>query len=488
MLKPGAPKSEASSHRPVSLTSHLVKTFERVLKRVLQNHLEITLAFNDNQHGFRSKRSCLSQLLSHYNEILKGMEEGGNIDTVYLDFSKAFDKVDIGILCHKLKELGIHGNLAIWIYNFLTNRKQAVIANGAKSSSSAVKSGVPQGTVLGPLLFLIMINDIDENISESIISIFADDTRVTKVINKEEDLESFQEDLDKLYNWAENNNMTFNGTKFELLRYGYNEDLKNATNYLTPQANDIIEEKETLRDLGVIMNHKATFSDHIDKVCSQVSQKAGWILRTFQCRRTSFMKQMWKSLVQGHVDYCSQLYQPLQSGSLQRLETLQKTFTKRIPEVRDKNYWDRLKMLKMNSQQRRLERYRIIYTWKILEGYAPNCLITTSYAASERGGRMCSVPKIKSQTRHSVKTLRYQSFQVHGPQLFNTLPKYIRNMTKCGVPEFKEALDNFLTKIPDQPKVGGLIPSTCDLFTLSPSNSLVDQIREFQSKRNIYVG
>ena len=145
-------------------------------------------------------------------------------------------------------------------------------------------------------------------------------------------------------------------------------------------------------------------------------------------------------------------------------------------------------MLKINSQQRRLERYRIIYTWKILEGYAPNCGITTSYAASERCGRMCAVPKIKSQTRHSVKTLRYQSFQVHGPQLFNTLPKYIRNMTKCGVPDFKEALDNFLTKIPDQPKVGGLIPSTCDLFTLSPSNSLVDQVREFQSKRNIYVG
>ena len=107
--------------------------------------------------------------------------------------------------------------------------------------------------------------------AQSVISvgINANNTRVTKVINKEEDLESFQEDLDKLYNWAENNNMTFNGTKFELLRYGYNEDLKNATNYQTPQANDIIEEKETLRDLGVIMYHKANFSDHINKVCSQ---------------------------------------------------------------------------------------------------------------------------------------------------------------------------------------------------------------------------
>ena len=259
---------------------------------------------------------------------------------------------------------------------------------------SEVKSGVPQGTVLGPLLFLIMINDIDENISESMISIFADDTRLTKVINKEEDLEEFQDDLEKLYKWAEENNMAFNGTKFELLRYGYNEELKTLSNYLTPEAENVIDVKDVLRDLGVIMNDKATFSDHIDKVCAQVNQKASWILRTFQCRRTSFLKQMWKSLIQGHVDYCSQLYQPIQSSNLQRIENLQKVYTKRIPEVREKNYWERLKMLKMNSQQRRMERYRIIYTWKILENLAPNCDINIHESLSERAGRKCSIPKI----------------------------------------------------------------------------------------------
>lgn len=256
---------------------------------------------------------------------------------------------------------------------------------------------------------------------------------------------------------------------------------------MTPNATDIIEEKEVLRDLGVIMNHKATFSDHIDKVCSQVIQKAGWILRTFQSRRTGFMKQLWKSLVQGHIDYCSQLYQPLQSGNLERIEMLQKTYTKRIPEVRNKNYWERLSFLKMNSQQRRLERYRIIYTWKVLEGIVPNCGINKSESNSERAGRKCIIPIVKSTTRQSVKTLRWQSFQVHGPQLFNSLPIYIRNMTKCSVLEFKEALDNYLTKIPDQPKVGGLIPQTCDLYNLSPSNSLVDQIRDFRTRVNRQV-
>ena len=141
----------------------------------------------------------------------------------------------------------------------------------------------------------------------------------------------------------------------------------------------------------------------------------------------------------------------------------------------------------MNSQQRRLERYRIIYTWKVLEGIVPNCGINKSESNSERTGRKCTIPIVKSTTRQSVKTLRWQSFQVHGPQLFNSLPIYIRNMTKCSVLEFKEALDNYLTKIPDQPKVGGLIPQTCDLYNLSPSNSLVDQIRDFRTRVNRQV-
>ena len=149
------------------------------------------------------------------------------------------------------------------------------------------------------------------------------------------------------------------------------------------------------------------------------------------------------------------------------------------------NYWERLRILKMNSQQRRFERYRIIYTWKILEGLVPNCgLIKTT---SDRTGRKCTIPPVKSKTRQSLKSLRYQSFQVHGPQLFNSLPKFVRNTTKCGVEEFKEKLDQYLSNIPDQPKIGTLIPPTCEQFSLSPSNSIVDQVREFH-RRNTRMG
>ena len=481
--KPGLHRSSPSSYRPVSLTSHLVKTFERVVKKNLQNHLEVLMKINDAQHGFRSKRSCLSQLLQHHDNILKGLEEGSNVDTVYLDFSKAFDKVDKGVLCQKMKKMGIHGLLGEWIFSFLSERRQIILANGVASLSSRVTSGVPQGTVLGPLLFVILINDICQSDISSIISLFADDTRLTKIIKGFEDAEAFQSDLEKIYSWSEANNMVFNATKFEILKHGDNEELKNEYEYFTPKCENPIERKESLRDLGVIMNEKASFQDHINKVCCKVNQKVGWIMRTFKCRKVGFMRQMWNQLVQGHVDYCSQLWQPLESSELQRIENLLKTFSKKIPSIRNENYWVRLKLLKMNSQQRRLERYRIIYTWKALEGLVPDCGIRTKNNPESRNGRECEVPSIVKKSSARVKSLREKSLQVHGPKLFNCLPKSIRNITKCDVDTFKEKLDLYISVIPDQPAIGGLIPATTNQHTLKPSNSLIDQVREHQRRR-----
>ena len=136
----GGSRSIPDNFRPVSLT---MKTFERVIRKVLVNHLEVNQKFNPNQHGFRARRSCLSQLLEHQDRILSILEEGHNADSIYLDFSKAFDKVDIGLLCHKLRDMGISGKLGILLHNFLSNRKQIILANGTKSKPSDVKSGVP---------------------------------------------------------------------------------------------------------------------------------------------------------------------------------------------------------------------------------------------------------------------------------------------------------------------------------------------------------
>ena len=474
----GGSRGLPSNFRPVSLTSHIMKTFERVIREGLVTHLEVNGKLNPKQHGFRSRRSCLSQLLEQQDHLLSILEEGNNVDSIYLDFSKAFDKVDIGILCHKLRDIGISGRLGVLIHNFLTNRQQIILANGVKSKPSEVKSGVPQGTVLGPVLFLILINDIDSGI-ESFVSLFADDTRISRKVNNEEDVETLQDDLEKLYRWQEHNNMAFNSSKFEVLRYGSNTALKESTNYLTPGCEAIIEEKENLRDLGIIMSNDASFSSHVEHVCKKVKQKSGWILRTFSSRQTWFLKFMWKSLVQGHVDYCSQLYFPNKSSDMEKIENLQRIYTRKIPEVSSLNYWERLQKLKIYSQERRMERYRVIYIWKILEGISPNCGIQETH--SDRRGREVQVPKVKGNGR--FQTIREGTFQIHGAKLFNSLPKSVRNISRTSVDEFKVALDKFLQTIPDEPKLPGYIPSACNQVTASPSNSIIDLSRVGKFRR-----
>ena len=155
------------------------------------------------------------------------------------------------------------------------------------------------------------------------------------------------------------------------------------------------------------------------------------------------MKTLWKQLAQPHVDYCSQLFMPVNGSNLTDLENLQRSFTNRIPEVKHLGYWERLKKLQMLSQQRRLERYRVIYLWKIMEGKSPNCGIQNSIK-SERLGRTCPLPEVKKSSSQRIQTLRENSFQIHAPKLFNSLPKEIRNLTGCSVDKFKEALTSSL--------------------------------------------
>ena len=155
-----------------------MKIFEKVLRNHIVAHLEETGLLNPGQHGFRAGRSSLSQLLAHFETVTQILEDGDNVDVIYLDFSKAFDKVDFLVTLRKIKHLGITGRLGKWIYSFLTGRTQTVIVNGAKSDTSEVKSSVPQGCVLSPLLFLILLGDICKSVTSAFVSNFADDTLI----------------------------------------------------------------------------------------------------------------------------------------------------------------------------------------------------------------------------------------------------------------------------------------------------------------------
>ena len=183
-------------------------------------YLEIRGLMDGGQHGSRLGRSTLTQLIKQYDLILELLLEGSNIDIIYLDFEKAFDKCDLGVLIKKINDIGIKGKLGAWLGAFVLGRRQAVKVGGSTSSWLDVISGVPQGSVIGPLLFLIYIGDLGKDIKDQGINIlkFVDDTKIMKAIRKHEDVEALQDAKVKMEAWQSANNMSFNTSKFQLLR------------------------------------------------------------------------------------------------------------------------------------------------------------------------------------------------------------------------------------------------------------------------------
>ena len=363
----------------------------------------------------------------------------------------------------------------MWIESFLTSRTQRVIVNGVLSDPCPVVSGVPQGSVIGPLLFLVLLGDIDANILSSFLSSFADDTRMARGLSGVSDASALQTDLEAVYQWAEDNNMSFNDLKFEVLRFGSDLTLKLITSYTNPSGN-IIDSKEHVPDLGVTVSADGSFREHIRKVCQSARNMCAWILRTFSDRREDLMLTTWKSLVLPILDYCSQLWSPQNKGDIQMIEDIQKSFTRKIFLHGREDYWDRLQSLRLYSLERRRERYRIIYVWKMLENMVPNLTTDNKITSntSLRFGRKCVVPSVSRTASSRVQSIREGSLSVNGVQLFNVLPRQIRDMTNVELPDFKKKLDEFLATIPDEPLYPGYTG-----IRRAESNSLLHMVPAF---------
>ena len=285
-------------------------------------------------------------------------------------------------------------------FPYIYGRSQTVIVNETPSSPCNIVSSVPQGTVLGPILFIILLIDINKDITCKLSS-FADDTRVMKPIVSNSCSQTLQNDLNTIYSWQVENNMMFNEDKFEHLRYLHNKTSPNTSTYKGPNGK-IILHKNDVKDLGVLMSSNLTFSAHIDKVYNKVRQMGGWILRTFNSRSKDILVPLWISLVQPHLDYCSQLWAPSKHTEISKLESLLRTYTNNIKEVRHLNFWERLKALNMYSIQRRMERYKIIYIFKILEKLVPNVGIQQYH--NIRLGRFLRVPKINNSAPKTIQS------------------------------------------------------------------------------------
>ena len=471
----GAPKN----YRPVALTSHITKVFERVVRKALVSHLEQHNLLPDGQHGFRALRSTLTQLLSYWDTLLSDMETGNGVDVIYTDFSKAFDTVETGVLLHELKECGVMGKVGCWLASFLDpkTRKQSVAVDGRVSPLTPVVSGVPQGTVLGPVLFLVHIRNISEELSDATSATsFADDTRVQRGISSADDCSDLQDDLQRVYSWADKVNMKFNSGKFECIRYWADPSKAPNFEYLAPDKKPI-QVKSELRDLGVQLSNDLSFSVHIENTVTAGSILVGWGLRTFLSRSRSVMLTLMKSLVQPKLDYCSQLWSPADQTSINKLESVQRHLVNRIKDRRldGLNYWDKLKELRLYSQERRRERYQVIFLWKISQRMVSGYSVDFSHDG--RRGRSIVPKTIVRSAPTMVRNAREHSLGVRGAGIFNLLPEKLRSMNTEHVDLFKNHLDIFLSSIPDQPTVTGLGRAAL-------TNSLLDQLPTFYQQTN----
>ena len=262
----------------------------------------------------------------------------------------------------KLKAHGIYGVVLEWIRRWLTDRKQRVILNGGTSDWLPVLSGVPQGSVLGPCLFLIYKNDIDLNISGEMLN-FADDTKVICPIEKEENGATLHADLDKLLDWSNKWQMQFNLEKCKVMHFGYNNP---CLEYTMGEAKLTVTKSE--KDLDVVIDSTLKPAAHIVNCVKKANQMLGMIQRTITYKNKKILLLMYKSLVRPHLEYAVQTWSPHQIGHIRLIEGVQRRFTRMIPELKSLPYEARLKRLNLTTLEIRRIRGDLIEVYKILNG------------------------------------------------------------------------------------------------------------------------
>ena len=335
---------------------------ESLIKDEIVKHLEKFNLINDSQHGFTKGRSCLTNLLEFFEEITKLLDSGQPVDVIYLDFAKAFDKVPHERLLRKVQSHGVTGIVSTWIASWLSGRKQRVVLRGRYSIWSEVLSGVPQGSVLGPLLFLLFINDLDTGIISKLCK-FADDTKLGGTVGTEEDVNKLRDDLKKLYLWAEEWQMAFNVDKCVVMHFGN----KNKQ-YDYEMGGSKLKNSTAERDLGVIIASDGKVSEQCLVAAKKANSVLGMIKRNIKSRSREVIGRLYKTLVRPKLEYCVQMWCPYLSKDIEVLEKVQKRATKLITTCKSWGYEDRLRYTGLMTLKSRRKRGDMIEVFKLIKG------------------------------------------------------------------------------------------------------------------------
>lgn len=360
-------KQLVENYRPICMLPVLAKVFEKLVSSYISWHIKQNLS--DHQHGFIAKRSTSTNLMSYVEKLLSYMGTGAEIDAIYNDLSKAFDRVDHNILLHKLKhQFNIDGPLLKWLESYLKDRRLKVVVNGFQSECCVPSSGVPQGSILGPILFGIFVDDIKYQIQYSEFQLYADDLKLFRVVQNAYDQQLLQMDIDSVSNWCKANSMDLNTNKSLHIKFSRKRTKFDSCYNI---SNTTLKKVSEVKDLGVIFDTELRFECHVNNVIKRGLKMLGFINRnTKEFKNVTALKNLYSALVRSHIDYCSIVWYPSYQNNIQRLEKIQRRFIGKLSFITNiykniKKYEDRLQHFNFITLYKRNDIQRILFLFKI---------------------------------------------------------------------------------------------------------------------------
>nr|CAH7718732.1 unnamed protein product [Callosobruchus chinensis] len=322
ILKSGDP-ADIKNYRPISILSNFAKLLEIVMYNRIYTAVHRSLS--PFQHGFLAQRSTVTNLITFTQKAIDCVDRQGQLDVIYTDFAKDFDRIDHNILLSKLSLFGFHTSALTFIESYLLERKQYVTFNGYKSNEYVAKSGVPQGSNLGPLLFILFIDDIAESVNCDRL-LFADDLKIFATVSSREDCDALQQEIQSIEKWCRNNQLFLNPSKCKILSFTRK---KRILLYDYRIGDTILARCESNKDLGVIYDTKLTFAQHISQKINEASRFYGFIVRN--CRsfsRTDALLILYSSYIRSKLEYACIIWNPIYKCYKESLERIQRKFLK----------------------------------------------------------------------------------------------------------------------------------------------------------------
>lgn len=364
VFKKGDP-TDPQNYRPIALTCTICKVMESVIKQHLLTYLLNRHLITRHQHGFLNNHSTATNLLECTHDWVVALGCSNQVDVVYIDFSRAFDSIVFAKLLLKLQSYGVDGKLLQWIGAFLSPRVQRVVVEGRCSFVANVRSGVPQGSVLGPVLFLVYINDVTDICSGGVqLKLFADDLKLYTAIDSIQCANNLQSTIDRLSVWSTDWQLNINISKCNSLTL--HRPRKTPTLNVYSIAGSPIPSSTSVSDLGVQFSSDLSYHSEISNIVSKASRRVGVFFRGFCSNNLTLARKVWLTYIRPLLEYNSCIWNPSHIYLIDQLERVQRQFTKRIRCISHLSYLERLAVLGLEPLELRRLRSDLLFYYKII--------------------------------------------------------------------------------------------------------------------------